>query len=211
MTAKADIHLQLLRILGKAERIESRWTQSALLLRWSDTDRFVVFESTLKAHALPLGETTERSGVQRTWLDEKLERYPGFVAVRRLSKRLTQAMEERLLKYAETVDRRAFGTLTPSVIRAMGEKRRIPFDASSYLCSQLVASAFDEIGLLVETQATGAYGVASYSPTDFSSQRRNRVLLGYDLGVEIYLKGDEHEHMEFARSAHPRGRRIRRS
>ncbi len=132
--------------------------------------------------------------MQRVWLDEKLAGFPGVIAVRRLSNKLTREMEERLMAFSVTVNGMHFRKFRIAELRAIAKRESFNFDAKSFLCSQLVAAAFQQIGLLETPPKPRARDAGNYSPTDFSSQRQDLSLINCELLPEVYLKGSKREH-----------------
>ncbi len=124
-------------------------------------------------------------GVQRVELSERLERCfaSGYeIGIRKLSKSLTEDMIRKLNDFRHEVSGRHYEESKIELLRSaydgiFGENKE---DLSSLFCSELVAEAYQRMGLLTETLPSN-----EYTPKDFSSERLINLELGYSLEQEI--------------------------
>ncbi len=124
-------------------------------------------------------------GVQRVELSERLERCfsKGYeISVRQLSQALTDNMVRVLNDFRHEVSGRPYETNKIQLLKAaydgiFGDNKE---DLSSLFCSELVAEAYQKMGLLTERLPSN-----EYIPKDFSEEKSLRLELGYDLQAEI--------------------------
>lgn len=124
-------------------------------------------------------------GVQRVELSERLERCfaKGYeISVRPLSKALTEDMVKALNTFRHEVSGRKYETNKIELLKAayegiFGENKE---DLSSLFCSELVAEAYQKMGLLTEELPSN-----EYIPKDFSEEKSLRLELDYTLQKEI--------------------------
>lgn len=124
-------------------------------------------------------------GVQRVELSERLERCfsKGYeISVRQLSKDLTDDMVRALNEFRHAVSGRPYETSKIELLKAaydgiFGDNKE---DLSSLFCSELVAEAYQKMGLLTEKLPSN-----EYIPKDFSEEKSLSLELGYSLQKEI--------------------------
>ena len=86
-------------------------------------------------------------GVQIARLDNRIDSFEGRVAIRRLVPSLSRSAISRLHAFASEVHGRPFNDSKWTAVRAF-RRRNESCDRSSFFCSELVAEAFQRIGLL---------------------------------------------------------------
>ncbi|MBI4640690.1 MAG: hypothetical protein HY731_08350 [Candidatus Tectomicrobia bacterium] len=126
-------------------------------------------------------------GVQRVELSERLERCfaQGYeISVRQLSIPLTDEMIIALNQFRHDVSGRPYERNKIELIKSaydsiFGENKE---DLSSLFCSELVAEAYQKMGLLTEDTSSN-----EYTPKDFSQEKRIKLQLEYSLGNEIVI------------------------
>ncbi len=124
-------------------------------------------------------------GVQRVELSERLERCfaKGYeISVRQLSKKLANDMILALNNFRHEVSGRPYETSKIELLKAaydglFGDNKE---DLSSLFCSELVAEAYQRMGLLTENLPSN-----EYIPKDFSEEKSLSLELGYSLQKEI--------------------------
>jgi len=124
-------------------------------------------------------------GVQRVELSERLERCfaKGYeISVRQLSNPLTDTMVRALNQFRHDVSGRPYETNKIELLKSaydglFGDNKE---DLSSLFCSELVAEAYQKMGLLTEQLPSN-----EYIPKDFSEERTLSLELGYNLHREI--------------------------
>ena len=129
-------------------------------------------------------------GVQLLSLAERIEHYEGKGAVRRLVPEIDAAMDAALTQRRGELARRPFERSRLELLRAAYDG---PFGDSagerleSLFCAELVAEAYQAMGLLQEA-SEGGLPSNEYTPADFAAQRDLQLLRGYRLGPERILK-----------------------
>lgn len=127
-------------------------------------------------------------GVQRVELSERLERCfaQGYeISVRPLSKALTDEMIQALNLFRHDVsglpyEKNKIELLIAAYDGIFGESKEE--DLSSLFCSELVAEAYQKMGLLTEEIPSN-----EFVPKDFSSERVLKLQLDYTLHNEIVI------------------------
>src|SRR5262249_18984000 len=175
---RTPIHLRIQEVTG------CPWTQVALLLRHSNDPQPLVFESTKMSASLDIKTGSILRGVQLGRLSDRLSSFDGTVAVRELRPPLSDRQAEALLAFAEQVHGRPFNDSKRVAVGALRRKNH-PSDGSSFYCSELVAEAYQRMGLL----PTPPRGLTSnnYIPADFSSTYSSPPL---PLEAGVYLEAE---------------------
>jgi len=127
-------------------------------------------------------------GVQRVELSERLERCfaRGYeISVRPLSMPLTEQMVLALNNFRHQVSGRPYEKDKIELLKAaydglFGDNKE---ELSSLFCSELVAEAYQKMGLLNESTPSN-----EYIPKDFSNEKHLSLELGYQLQNEIAIR-----------------------
>ncbi|HWR82197.1 MAG TPA: hypothetical protein VN285_02735 [Candidatus Deferrimicrobium sp.] len=168
----------------------SAWSHIGMVLSLPDMDMVLLMESTTLSN-LPDFETGRaRKGVQLVPLSERLRLYNGKVAVRKLSKPITEGMAAALGKFRKRASRLPYEKKVGQLIRAAwdgplgGNKQNL----SSVFCSEPVAESYQRMGSLPEPPK--GWPSNEFTPRDFSTEARQPLnLLGkYELGDETWIK-----------------------
>ncbi len=169
----------------------SKWSHVGLVYKFNDSldekDSVFCWESTTLSNLEDADTGKLTKGVQRVELSERLEKCfaSGYeVSVRRLSQSLTDDMIRGLNDFRHEVSGRPYEKHMIELLRAayggiFGENKE---DLSSLFCSELVAEAYERMGLL-----TKALPSNEYTPKDFSAEKHLNLELGYSLGQEIAI------------------------
>ncbi|MXX74350.1 MAG: hypothetical protein F4210_14775 [Holophagales bacterium] len=164
----------------------SRWSHVGIVVRLHEFDFVTVWESTKKGTGLlDLDSATLRKGVQLVALSERVETYRGDIAFRRLSGAEFESGDyERLWELRRELRDKPYETDRLELVKAACDG---PFglneeDLRSIFCSELVAEAYQRLGLLDESKPSN-----EYVPADFSAARGLRLLRG-ELGPELEVK-----------------------
>jgi hypothetical protein len=149
---------------------------------------YCVFESTKIATCKDIKFDSVVCGVQIVPLVDRLSSFSGLVASRRLEPALPEELIARLLAFAEEVHGEPFNDNKWIAFRAI-RRRNKPRAYRGYFCSELVAEAYQRIGLIAVPP--GGRSSNNYVPTDFSKMYSDRMLslqMGFRLGDELLLK-----------------------
>lgn len=170
----------------------SKWSHVGMVYRFeSELDpkgSIFCWESTSIGNVADADTGKLTKGVQRVELSERLERCfaEGYeISVRPLSKPLTDDMVRALNAFRHEVSGRPYEKNKLELIKSawdsiLGANKE---DLSSLFCSEMVAEAFQRMGLLTEDMFSN-----EYTPKDFSSEKRLILKLGYGLGNEIAIE-----------------------
>jgi hypothetical protein len=163
------------------------WAQVALVVRLPGEGE-LVFEATRLSNCpdVRLGEVM--AGVQQVRLSARVAAFDGAVAIRRLDPPLCPRRAARLVEFAGSVHGMPFNDSKWEAGRAW-YRRNAASSGRGYFCSELVAAAYQHIGL-VAPPPTGL-SPNNYIPADFSSAFPRSILAleGAELGAEVVLKG----------------------
>ena len=164
----------------------SRWSHVGMVVRLEDQDFVSVWESTKRGTGLPdLDSGQIRKGVQLTPLRDRVRTYPGRVSVRQLKEANLEAEDyEELWRLRKELGDRPYEKDRLELIKAAydGPFGQNAEDLDSIFCSELVAEAYQSLGLLAESKPSNEYVSA-----DFSASRKLQLLKGR-LGDEIELR-----------------------
>ena len=167
----------------------STWSHVGMALRSDEWDMLLLLESTGLSSVKDVESGKAVRGVQLVPLSERVQVYGGDIAVRHLSGEITEPMRQKLLKFRREVSGRPYERKHIDLIRAaydgpFGENKE---DLSSLFCSELVAEAYQQMGLLADVPV----GLPSdeYTPRDFSTETKHALGLqnDYKLGKEIRI------------------------
>lgn len=163
----------------------SKWSHVGMVYRFDDPrdakGSIFCWESTTLSNLEDADTGKLTKGVQRVELSERLERCfsSGYeISVRPLSKALTDDMIKALNYFRHEVSGRPYELdkiqlLKSAYDKIFGENKE---DLSSLFCSELVAEAYQRMGLLTEKTPSN-----EYTPKDFSSEKGLQLELGYAL------------------------------
>ena len=162
----------------------SRWSHVGMVFRMPQFEFITVWESTTGSKAKDVISGKHRDGVQMFQLSQRLANYDGEIAIRRLhgvdlTERLTAL--ETLRKELKG---KPYETSQFELLAAVIDKVDIytEEDLSSVFCSELVAEAYQRLGLLSEDKPSN-----EYVPAEFSSEREITLLQGAALSEEILV------------------------
>ncbi|MEM1098433.1 MAG: hypothetical protein AAGH92_06540 [Planctomycetota bacterium] len=164
------------------------WSHVGLIVRLREFDDAVMlWESTTLTDVSDVQRGRPVRGVQLVPLSQRLVQYDGDVAVRQLHRPLTFGQRDRLAALRHRLSRRPYEQreleLLRSAIDLVGPPNRE--DLSSVFCSELVAEAYQAMGLLAEPPDGPPSN--EYTPMDFAEARSDRLSLRrrQRLGPEI--------------------------
>ncbi len=172
------------RVIQRATR--SPWSHVAMVMRLPEYDFLALWESTGLSSVPDILSHEPRRGVRLVPLSERVRAYQGAIAVRRLEG-VTLGSNERhaLMELRKELRGRPYEQSLVDLARAAwdGAAGSNVEDLSSLFCSELVAEAFQRLGLLGDGVPS-----AEYTPADFAAHSRLTLHRGR-LGDEIVLEG----------------------
>ena len=163
----------------------SRWSHVGMIVVLPEYDFVTVWESTTLSSIVDLDTKLPHKGVQLVPFSSRIEGYGGEVAVRQLD---GVTFDDGDIKNLMLLRRKLAGKKYEQdkieLIKAAydGPLGRNSEDLTSLFCSELVAEAYQRLGLLSEDKPSN-----EYTPADFSDKRQLKLLEGA-LGKEVILK-----------------------
>lgn len=163
-----------------------KWSHVGMVLNIPEYQFLAVWESTPVGDIKDLISNTPKKGVQLVPLSDRVQKYSGSVAVRRLQGgSLGDGALDRLMGLRLKLRNRAYEQEKIELLKAaydgpLGANRE---DLSSVFCSELVAEAYQALALLPEDKPSN-----EYTPADFSQGRMRDLARGFSLSKEITLK-----------------------
>ena len=172
------------RLIQRATR--SAWSHVAMVLRLPEYDFLALYESTGLGSLPDMVSGEPARGVQLVPLSERVRAYDGAIAVRKLEGvTLASVARTALMDLRRELRGRPYERSMVDLVRAVydGAGGSNTEDLSSLFCSELVAEAYQRLGLLGD-------GVPSseYTPADFGAHSRLELARG-TLGAEIVMGG----------------------
>lgn len=165
----------------------SRWSHAGMIVVLPEYDFVTVWESTTLSSLIDLDTKVPRKGVQLVPLSSRLEGYGGEIAVRQLED-VTFDIEDvkQLMELRRELAGRDYEQDKIELIKAAydGPLGRNAEDLSSLFCSELVAEAYQRLGLISADKPSN-----EYTPADFSEKKQLTLLKG-TLGKEVLLKAE---------------------
>ncbi len=164
---------------------QSKWSHVGMVLRLNEWDAVMLWESTTLSDIKDIESGKERKGVQLIPLSERIRKYKGEVSIRLLEvERSSEMLAELSLLRAEIKGRPYEQNLIELIRSAydglLGDNME---DLSSLFCSEMVAEAYQRMGLLTQEIPSN-----EYTPKDFSDQRELQLKRGALSGeIEISL------------------------
>lgn len=164
----------------------SKWSHVGMVLRLPDSKAAFLWESTILCNLKDAIDGKAKRGVQLVLLSDRLRTYDGEAAIRHLQNHEIDTDEYRkLMELRENLRNRPYEKDQLELIKAAydGPLGHNEEDLTSLFCSELVAEAYQEVGLLKEPPL----GLPSneFTPKDFAEKRGLVLESGASLGVEI--------------------------
>lgn len=167
----------------------SKWSHVGMVYKVDDGDIIFCWESTTLTDVSDAETGKRTKGVQLTVLSERIEACLASsyeINLRQISAPLTDNMLMSLKKFRSDVSGRPYEKnkieLLKSVYNSwLGKNTE---DLSSLFCSELIAEAYQQMGLLTEEEPSN-----EYTPKDFSQEKSLKLQQGYSLGNEIVIDG----------------------
>ena len=162
---------------------KSKWSHVGMVLRCIHLEAVFLWESTTLSDVKDAIDGRAKRGVQLVLLSDRLQNYKGEAAVRHMQDyEVNEDDYKKLIAFRQKVKNRDYEQDKRELIKAaydgpMGHNQE---DLSSLFCSELVAEAYQEIGLL-----TSALPSNEYTPKDFAKRRGLVLEKGASLGEEI--------------------------
>ena len=166
-----------------------KWSHVGMVLRLKELDDAVLlWESTTLSNIPDIETQAAAKGVQLVPMSQRVASYDGEIAVRQLNKAVSAKMQRALAECRKALSRKPYEAGEMELLKpaydGIGGKSSGE-DLSSLFCSELVAEAYQSMGLLPEYPK----GLPSneYTPLDFSAHRSLKLQGGYALKDEISI------------------------
>tara|TARA_Y100000296_G_scaffold2569_2_gene3618 strand:+ start:1442 stop:2044 length:603 start_codon:yes stop_codon:yes gene_type:complete len=144
----------------------SPWSHVGMVLRLTEYNMLLLWESTTLSKIKDINTGKARQGVQLVPLSERMKSYEGKVGIRRLNMfDKYQAIDhDVLMKFREEVKGRPYEESKIELFKSAydGVFGGNEEDLSSIFCSELVAEAYQRLGLLTEGTPSN-----EFTPADF--------------------------------------------
>lgn len=166
------------------------WSHVAMVVRVTEPDVALLYQSTPLCRARDFFDGKLKNGVQINVMSQAVNGYDGNVAVRHLSVARTPEMINGLSRFRREVKDRPYEEHILQMVKAVwdGPLGHVEEDLSSLFCSELVAEAYQWMGLLPASETHGK-PATEYTPKDFSTEGSDiDLLLGASLGEEIVIR-----------------------
>ncbi|MDG4596775.1 MAG: YiiX/YebB-like N1pC/P60 family cysteine hydrolase [Candidatus Contendobacter sp.] len=163
----------------------SKWSHVGMILKLEEYDFITVWESTTLSSIEDLDTKTSRQGVQLVPLSSRVEKYSGEISIRKLTGVvLAQDHVKALMALRREISGRPYEKSKLELAKAAydGPGGSNAEDLSSLFCSELVAEAYQRLGLLSDKKPSN-----EYTPADFSEKRDLKLIRG-SLSKEILIK-----------------------
>ena len=159
----------------------SRWSHIGMVFDLPEYDFVTVWEATTLSNARDLTSGKFGKGVQLIPLSERVRIYDGEIAMRRLQPPVTAEQVIALVQLRRQLRGKPYEEDNMGLIRSAydGTFGTNQEDLTSVFCSELVAEAYQSMGLLSESLPSN-----EYTPADFSSE------------TGLQLEGDAYLHDE---------------
>jgi hypothetical protein len=161
-----------------------KWAHVGLVIRDRPADLPQLWEATTLADMPDLETGQAFPGVRLVMLEEALTAYSGEVAVRLLDVKRTKKMLADLEAFRQEMLGRPYEKNEAQMIRATrkGPLRNRVEDLSSVFCSELIAAAYQRMGLLDRSKLSN-----NFTPADFTTEVDLPLGLRAQLGPEIIV------------------------
>ena len=150
---------------------KSKWSHVGLVIKISDLDMILLWESCARPHGVDVQTGTVKAGVQLSPLSKRIDECPGEVAVRRLKTPLTGTDKEKLAILRQQWKNRSYETDGAQLAKSaldLTDMGKNDEDLNSFFCSELVAESYKRIGLIKSDEYPEPSN--EYTPADFGGK-----------------------------------------
>lgn len=155
-----------------------------MILR-DDFDIVFCWESTTLSNTEDVDCGSIFCGVQLVPLSERINKYNGSISYRPLNIPLNENQIDIIKGFRKDLIGRPYEQKKSTLIKAALKLGKFQDDISSIFCSELIASVYQKVGLLLSDNPADYY-----TPADFSYSANPGIpfINGFSLGEEIPLK-----------------------
>jgi len=165
-----------------------KWSHVGMILYLPEYDFLTIWESTTLSNINDIESGLPRKGVQLVPLSDRVQKYSGNISVRKLQgadlakNSLRKLMELRKELKGKRYERNKIELFKSAYDGPFGQNSE---DFSSIFCSELIAEAYQQLGLLTEEKPSN-----EYTPADFAEKRMKALQGDFYLSEEITLKDE---------------------
>ena len=170
----------------------SHWSHVGMVLKSYEFESILLWESTTTTNIPDIESGDPIKGVQIVPLSQRIALYNGAISIRKLTIERNQQRLKSLIKLRKKLRGKKYEKNYIELIKSAYDG---PFghnteDLSSLFCSELVAEAYQAMGLLSDDKTEKCYKPSNeFTPADFSYRKRKELkLLEGKLGREILIK-----------------------
>jgi len=166
----------------------SKWSHIGMILKIPEYDFITVWESTTLSNIIDLDSQMPRKGVQLVPLSDRIQKYSGDISIRKLQgcdlpdNSVRKLMELRTELKGKRYERSKIELFKAAYDGPFGHNSE---DLSSIFCSELVAEAYQSLGLVSSSKPSN-----EYTPADFSEKRMKGLKGDFYLSEEILVKDE---------------------
>lgn len=166
----------------------SKWSHCGMVLKIPEYDFLTVWESTTLSNIEDLTSKMPRKGVQLVPLSDRVQKYSGDISIRKLQggtlagNSLMKLMDLRKELRGKRYEQNKMELFKAAYDGPFGHNSE---DLSSIFCSELVAEAYQRLGLVSNAKPSN-----EYTPADFSEKRLKELSGDFYLSEEILIKDD---------------------
>jgi hypothetical protein len=165
---------------------KSKWSHVGMILNLTEYDFVTIWESTPSSDLEDLDTNTHNKGVQLVPLSLRIDTYKGDIAIRRLQGvDLGEEAINKLMKLRHELKGRKYEKDEIELLKATYDKGPLEYneeDLSSLFCSELVAEAYQCLGLLKDKPSSNEYNAKNFSEKGEINLESGR------LGPEILIR-----------------------
>ena len=146
---------------------KSKWSHIGMVIKSIDLDALLLWESTTLSKIKDIHSLTATHGVQLVALSERVNSYDGAIGIRKLEcVGMTPVMMQSLRDFRTEIKGRPYEQSKIELIKSAydGPGGHNDEDLSSIFCSEMVAEAYQRMGLLTEDKSSN-----EYTPADFGN------------------------------------------
>jgi len=149
----------------------SRYSHVGMVIRIEEWDIVLVMESTTLTDVADVDEGIPRRGVQIVPLSTRIHQYDGSVWIAPIKRRLNDEQIATLVRFRHEIQGKYYEQSMTELIKSAwdGPWGKNDADLSSIFCSELVAEAFQRIGLLPINPPANEYKPRDLGPRGMAS------------------------------------------
>ncbi|WGV98849.1 hypothetical protein QF117_10525 [Vibrio sp. YMD68] len=173
----------LARFMGNRGEKNWKWSHIGIVLKLPAYDTVMLWESTTLSNIRCVELGRQHKGVQLVPLSERIASYDGEVCIRQLTSDIPEL--QRIVALSGLREKLKGAPYEKSTWQLIKSAYKGPFgrnkkDLSSVFCSELVAEAYQELGLLCRTPPSNEYSPACFADPQLTlneAQLGPRILL----------------------------------